>query len=81
MSCLGETIKVFRANRRMSLQDVATAAGLSKAHIWDLETGASSNPSIETLCKIGAALKMDVMQLCSASVADQTETIARLQGG
>ena len=71
MSCLGETLKLFRANRGMSLQDVATAAGLSKAHIWDLERGHSNNPSIETLYKIGTALNMDVMHLCSAAVADQ----------
>lgn len=71
MGCLGETIKIFRGNRKMSLQDVATAAGLSKAHVWELEQGNSINPSIETLYKIAVALDMDAMQLCAAAIADQ----------
>ena len=70
MSAMGETIKIFRENRGMSLQDVADAAGISKAHVWDLERGKSVNPTIETIAKLGAALKMDASLLCAAALAD-----------
>ena len=70
MSCLGEMLRTFRANRKLSLQDVANAASLSKAHVWELESGRVVNPTIDTLCKLGAALDMDPELLCQASLAD-----------
>jgi transcriptional regulator with XRE-family HTH domain len=70
MSCLGEILKCLRKKQELSLQDVATAADISKAHVWDLERGVSVNPTIETLCKLGHALKTDVTLLCSAAIAD-----------
>lgn len=70
MSCLGEILKVFRQNRDMSLQDVARAAGLSKGHVWELESGRQVNPSIDTLCKLGVALNMNPDLLCGAALAD-----------
>ena len=71
MSCLGEMIKTLRRARDLSLQEVADAAEISKAHVWDLERGKSTNPTIETLCKLGGALKTDVSLLCSAAIVDQ----------
>lgn len=46
---LADRLKEFRMKKRMSLQDVADQVGASKAHIWDLETARSKNPSIELL--------------------------------
>ena len=71
MSCLGEMIKTLRHTRDLSLQDVADAAEISKAHVWELERGKSINPTIETLCKLGIALKTDAVLLCSAAIVDQ----------
>ncbi len=70
MSCLGEIMKIMRKEQGLSLQDVADAAAISKAHVWDLERGKSTNPTIETLCKLSRALSVGVSFLCSASVAD-----------
>lgn len=70
MSCIGEMLKTFRANRQMSLQDVADKAELSKAHIWDIERGKVINLTIETVCKLGVALDMDPTLLCSAAIVD-----------
>lgn len=34
------------------MQQVADAVGVSKAHIWELETGRSRNPGIELVRKL-----------------------------
>ena len=43
---VGRRINEFRLARGESLQDVAGAVGVSKAHIWELEKGRADNPSI-----------------------------------
>ena len=64
-------MKALRRTRDLSLQEVADAAEISKAHVWDLERGKAINPTIETLCKLGVALKTDAALLCSAAIVDQ----------
>lgn len=49
---LAKTLKVLRFRKGQSLQGVADAVGVSKAHIWELETGKSKNPSIELLRRL-----------------------------
>ncbi len=49
---LGAKLKELRIRKRQSLQQVADAVGASKAHIWELETGKSRNPSMELLRKL-----------------------------
>lgn len=46
---LGAKLKELRMKKGQSLQQVADAVGASKAHIWELETGKSRNPSVELL--------------------------------
>jgi len=46
---LGAKLKELRVKKKESLQQVADAVGSSKAHIWELETGKSKNPSVELL--------------------------------
>ncbi|MEO0547537.1 MAG: helix-turn-helix domain-containing protein [Pseudomonadota bacterium] len=43
---LGARLTKLRLARSQSLQDVATAVGVSKAHIWELEKGRADNPSM-----------------------------------
>jgi transcriptional regulator with XRE-family HTH domain len=43
-----ELIKQKRYLSEMTLQAVANETGMSKAHIWELETGRSCNPSLKT---------------------------------
>jgi transcriptional regulator with XRE-family HTH domain len=45
-------LKELRAKKKESLQQVADGVGVSKAHIWDLERGMSSNPGLELLKKL-----------------------------
>ncbi|AXI41775.1 helix-turn-helix domain-containing protein [Sulfitobacter sp. SK011] len=44
---IGERLFSLRQKSGQSLQAVADAAGISKAHIWELEKGHSKNPSFD----------------------------------
>jgi transcriptional regulator with XRE-family HTH domain len=41
-----------------SLQGLADAIGMSKAHVWDLETGKSTNPSADVVKKLSDHYKV-----------------------
>ena len=49
---LGTRIFDLRQTAKVSLQHVADAVGISKAHIWELEKGRSANPSFELVQKL-----------------------------
>lgn len=59
----GEKLKELRIRNNKSLQEVADAVGASKAHIWDLEKGNSSNPSLDLLTAIASFFKISVAEL------------------
>ena len=44
MTALGDRINRLRLKKGNSLQGVANAVGVSKAHIWELEKGRTGNP-------------------------------------
>jgi transcriptional regulator with XRE-family HTH domain len=60
---LGAKLKQLRIKNNKSLQEVADAVGSSKAHIWDLEKGNSSNPTMELLLKLATFFKVGVADL------------------
>lgn len=60
---LGARLKELRIRTGESLQQVADAVGASKAHIWELETGKSRNPSMELLDKLADHFKVSVARL------------------
>lgn len=70
MSFLGQTMKARREQRDMSLQDVADEAGITKAHVWDLEQGRARNPSVQTLLGLSVALELDPCALAGLAFAD-----------
>ena len=49
---LGDRLKELRVKKGQSLQQVADAIGSSKAHIWELESNRSQNPSLDLLQKL-----------------------------
>ena len=49
---LGERLNSLRRKSGESLQNVADAVGISKAHIWELEKGRSRNPSFDLMQKL-----------------------------
>jgi transcriptional regulator with XRE-family HTH domain len=60
---LGAELKKLRIKKGESLQDVADAANASKAHIWDIERGASKNPTIDLLNRIAAHFGVSISSL------------------
>lgn len=46
---LAEKLRILRAEKKLSLQAVADAVGVSKPHVWELEKGKTKNPSLELL--------------------------------
>lgn len=45
----GARIAELRRNKDESLQQVADAVGVTKTHIWELERGRTSNPSLTVI--------------------------------
>jgi transcriptional regulator with XRE-family HTH domain len=60
---LGSKLRELRTRKRESLQQLADAVGASKAHIWELETEKSTNPSLELLKKIASHFTIPVSTL------------------
>jgi transcriptional regulator with XRE-family HTH domain len=63
----------LRLRNGMSLQDVATAVGISKAHVWNLETGASDKPSMELVVKLADLFRVRVADLVGENPAADSE--------
>jgi len=59
---LGRRIRAARAERKMTLEDLAQAAGVSKSVLSQIERGAT-NPTLATLWNVAKALGLDPMAL------------------
>jgi transcriptional regulator with XRE-family HTH domain len=73
MTKLGTIILQRRTKLGMSLQKVAGEAGITKTHVWDIETGRSRNPTIKTLLGLATALQVSTIKLCVAALKDLGE--------
>ena len=60
---IGSRIKTLRMKKGVSLQVMADALDISKAHLWDLESGRSSNPSVDLLKNMSSYLGVSVSSL------------------
>ena len=49
---LGHRLTELRLAKKQSLQDVATAVTVSKAHIWEIEKGIANNPSMDLVTRL-----------------------------
>lgn len=56
---LGTKINKLRTERSLSLEGLATAAGLSKSYLWEVENR-EVNPTAEKLKGIATALEVEV---------------------
>ena len=73
---LGAKLVELRLRKGQSLQQVASAVGISKTHVWQLEKGASENPSIEMLKRLAEHFGVPVTYLVdsdSVSTLDDVE--------
>lgn len=57
---LAAKLKELRLRRGQSLQQVADSVGVSKAHIWELEKGTSTNPGLDLVKKLAEHFNVTV---------------------
>lgn len=57
---LGAKLTTMRLKKGVSLQEVADAVEVSKAHIWELEKGRSKNPSAELIKRLADYFGQDM---------------------
>lgn len=53
----------LRISKGLSLQDVADAVSVSKAHVWNLEKGTTNNPSMDLVVKLAELFRVRVADL------------------
>ena len=75
---LGLRVRVLRAGRRLSQEHLATACGLSRVAVSNLETGAHA-PNILTLRRLATALDVSLTTFVDEESTDPLR-LARLAG-
>jgi len=60
---IGKRIRLLRLERGLSQVDIEKAAGISRSHLSNIESGKIENPGLHTLERISAALKVSVSYL------------------
>ena len=73
-------IAALRRQRNESLNDVAKAVGVSKAHVWQLERGEADNPSMALVTRLADHFGVTVAYLAGEDVEadDEASNIARM---
>jgi len=61
-----------------SLQELADAVGLSKPHVWELETGKSKNPTKDVLEKLADHLKVTIAYLMGEGEENEDTQMAMM---
>ncbi|WP_137702229.1 helix-turn-helix domain-containing protein [Marimonas lutisalis] len=72
---IGERLFNLRQKSGESLQAVADAVEISKAHIWELEKGHSKNPSFELVRKLAKHFGVTIDELIGEAAEPNAETI------
>ena len=57
---LAAKVKFLRSSAGLSLQQVATLAGCTKSHIWEIEQGKSANPTLRTIVGLCRAFGVSI---------------------
>ena len=80
MITLAARLNQLRLRKGESLQDVATAVGVSKAHIWELEKGRADNPSMGLVTRLAEHFGVSVAYLIGEDPAapDADVELARM---
>ena len=75
---VGENLRRLRTERKLSLEMLARAAGVSRAMLGQIETG-QSTPTIKLLWKISAALRVPFSALLSDAPSMRTQLLPTAQ--
>ena len=80
---IGERLFSLRQKAGQSLQEVADAVGVSKAHVWELEKGRSTNPSFELVRKLAHhfGVSVDVLAGDAAEPGAKEMQVERIHRG
>jgi transcriptional regulator with XRE-family HTH domain len=60
---IAQQLRRLRIRKKKSLQEVANAIGASKTHVWELEAGRATNPSMELLRRLADYYQVRVADL------------------
>ena len=77
---VGQRMNELRVGRRESLQVVADAVRVSKAHIWELEKGRTDNPSMGLVTRLADHFGVSIRYLVDEDIEapDADEELARM---
>jgi transcriptional regulator with XRE-family HTH domain len=77
---IAERMTRLRLQKGESLQDVASAVGVSKAHIWELEKGRTDNPSMGLVTRLAEHFGVSVAYMVGEdpAAADADVELARM---
>ncbi|KMJ58919.1 transcriptional regulator [Bacillus sp. LL01] len=67
---IGERIKKYREQRKMSMSELAERAGVAKSYLSSIERNLQSNPSVQFLEKVSSVLGVSMNTL----LHDEDET-------
>jgi len=77
---LATRIAELRRQRNESFQEVATAVGVTKTHIWELERGRTKNPSLQVIEGLANHFGVSIAYLVGEDIdaADADQDLARM---
>lgn len=77
---LATRIAELRRARNESLQEVASAVGVTKTHIWELERGRAKNPSLLVVEGLANHFGISISSLVGEDIdaADADQELARM---
>ena len=73
---ISQRIKLYRNQKRLSLDELSRRSGVSKGMLVDIE-GCRANPSIALLCKIAAAMNVSVADVVNVASEPTVHLIDR----
>ncbi len=73
---VSQRIKLYRSQKKLSLDELSRLAGVSKGMLVDIE-GCKANPSIALLCKIAAAMNVSVADIVNVASEPTVHLIDR----
>lgn len=57
---LAQNVKQFRKEYKLSQEDLAKKAGITYSTLIKIESGANTNPTLKTVCKLAKAFNVTV---------------------
>ncbi|MBM7618243.1 XRE family transcriptional regulator of biofilm formation [Bacillus tianshenii] len=72
---IGERIKKYREQRKLSMSELADRAGVAKSYLSSIERNLQSNPSVQFLEKVSSVLGVSVNTLLHDN--DEKENLDR----